>query len=119
MSAQDLLDEDFWKSVAKDLKDDAEDFWKENKDDLLKTAKEEALSFFRALKSGQPMDAKYAIASRWMREDRKSWKAYTKGTLDELNGLAARRARIIEAIMKLSTRAAQTVGSAALKALGV
>ncbi len=119
MSVKDLLDEDFWKEVAQDLKDEAEEFWKENKADLLDTAKEEAISFFRALKSGQPMDAKFAIASRWMREDRKSWKAYTAGTLAELNGIATRRARMIEAIMQLSTRAAQTVGKAALKALGI
>ena len=119
MSAKDLVGKEFWSSVAQALKGDALSWWKEHESEIVETAREEAKQVFTWLKRGDTSEAKYVIAMHMMQDDREAWKAYRDGTTDKLTGIAKRRAAMMDALEALGKAAAETIGKAAMGALGI
>jgi len=105
-----------WEKVGKELGGVAKAWWTENKDDLIELGREEAQEIFDDLRRARTTDAKLAIARRMTREE---WKAYRDGTTARLQGIAANRARIMDALAELGSRAAEKIGKAALDAIGL
>lgn len=116
MSAGDLITEDFWVGVANGLKGLGARWWEENKDHLVGLAKDEAAEIFAALKRGDTFDAKQELVARMTPEE---WRAYRDGTTAQLQGIARRRADLLDALEDLGRRAAKLVGAAATGALGI
>lgn len=48
---------------------------------------------------------------------REEWRHYRDRTTDQLEGVAARRARLLDALGELGARAARAIGKAALAAI--
>lgn len=116
MPLGDLFTPELWKSVADGLRGVAGRWWDENKDDLVALTKEEVEDVLRALKRGDTRSAKIEIAQRMSREE---WVSYRDGTTDQLHGIAARRAAILEALEDLGRRVARLIGGAAADAIGL
>lgn len=115
MSVEDLFTKEMWSSVAKEIGGVAGRWWEENRDDLIALTNEEAKDILRSLKKGDTLGAKMEIAARMSRAE---WVAYRDSTTDQLHGIAARRAAILEALEDLGRRAAKVIGVAAAGALG-
>jgi ferric-dicitrate binding protein FerR (iron transport regulator) len=94
-------------------------WWTEYEELLVGMAEEEARDLFNALRSGDTAEAKGEIAAQWIREDRDSWRAYRDGTTTQLEGIARRRADLIEALEDLGKRTAKLIGRAAAGVLGI
>jgi hypothetical protein len=119
VSLEDLFTRDLWASVADGLRGDAKRWWADHQDDLVELSEAEVKQMLAALQDGDTVEAKQKIALHWARHDREAWEAYRDGTTKELRGIAARRARIMEALEDLSERAARTLGRIARGALGI
>lgn len=119
MSVADLFGRDLWEKVGNGLRGDAGRWWEAHQDDLLELGEDEVKQLLKTLQDGDTVEAKQQIALRWAREDRETWVAYRDGTTQELKGIAARRARIMEALEDLGERAARTLGRIARGALGL
>jgi hypothetical protein len=104
----------FWQLVADDLRGVALAWWRENHDDLVELAKDEAAEIFADLKAGRVLEAKLSIVAHMSREE---WRAYRDGTTDQLEGIAQRRARLLDALAELGLRAAEAIGRVALAAI--
>lgn len=115
MSVDDLFTRDLWETIGKDLGGVAGRWWDENRDDLVALSKEEATEILRALRDGDTLGAKLEIAARMSPQE---FRAYRKGTTDQLMGIARRRAAMLEALGDLGKRAAMLIGAAAAGALG-
>ena len=119
MSVGDLFTRDLWELVGEELHGDALRWWAKHQEDLLELGADEVQDMLRALSDGDTLEAKKQIALHWARVDRPAWEAYRDGTTKELAGIAARRARIMEALEDLGQRAARTLGHIAGAALGL
>lgn len=114
MSADELLGRTFWRDTANELRGVGLAWWEENRNDLVQLTREEAEDVFEDLQRGRTADAKLSMVARMSREE---WKAYRDGTTDRLEGIAQRRARLLDALSELGVKAAQAIGNAALGAL--
>ena len=116
MSLQDLFTREMWEAVGKELRGTAGTWWEENRDELESLAQEEVQAIASALRKGNTTDAKLAIAGRMSPED---FIAYTKGTTAALQGVARRRAELMDALEDLGIRSAKVVGKAIRTAAGL
>lgn len=116
MSADELLGKPFWRDVANDLRGIGLAWWEANRNDLVQLSREEAEDVFEDLRRGRTVDAKLSLVARMSRDE---WKAYRDGTTQRLEGIAQRRARLLDALGELGSRAAEAIGKAAMGALGV
>lgn len=114
-----VFDRKMWQAVAKGLRGMGERWWEENRDDLVDLTREEAEDMLRAFRDGDTVAAKMAIVTRLYADDRGAWEAYRDSTTAHLQGIAARRVRIMEALGDIGTRAARVIGQAAAAALGL
>ena len=113
MSAKDLLNKDAWLDIFDALNGTAKDWWAEYEDDLQSLAGAEAKAVAAALKRGRVDEAKLLIAGSMDPDD---FGAYVKGTTAQLQGIAYRRARLMEALEDLGIRSAKVIGEAVLRA---
>lgn len=116
MSLQDLFTKQLWKSVGEDLRGDALDWWSQNEKALVGIAKDELAGVMEALRKGDTVQAKLEVAARMTPDE---WRAYRDGTTKRLSAIATRRAALMSALMEIGTRAAKSVGRAALETLGL
>jgi hypothetical protein len=110
----DRLGDKIWLKIADDLRGVGLAWWRENQDDLVELAQDEAREIFADLKAGRTVDAKLALVASMSREE---WRHYRDRTTDQLEGVAARRARLLDALGELGARAARAIGKAALAAI--
>lgn len=118
MSASDLFTRDTWALIGQGLRGVAERWWDDNQALLVGLAKDEVRDLVAGLRTGDTSSAKAEIAARWIREDRESWVAYRDGTTATLQGLARRRADLIEALEELGRRSARLIGTVGVGVLG-
>ncbi len=104
----------FWTHVGEGLKGVGLQWWRENRDSLAELGHEEAQEIFEELKAGRTSDAKLAIVSHMSRDE---WKAYRNKTTQTLEGVASRRAKLLEALGDLGSNVARKVGEIALSHL--
>lgn len=110
----DLFTKDHWRDVGQKLRFGAKRWWEAHRDELVDLGKDEARDIFRALKKGKTREAKLEIVSRMSPEE---WAAYRDGTTEQLQDIAARRARLLAALEELGWLAARIIGKSALAAL--
>ncbi|HUT76100.1 MAG TPA: hypothetical protein VM285_00345 [Polyangia bacterium] len=110
----DRLGDTLWLKIADDLRGVGLAWWRDNQDDLVELGQDEAAELFADLKAGRTVEAKMVLVARMSREE---WRHYRDRTTDQLEGLAARRARLLDALGELGARAAQAIGKAALAAI--
>lgn len=108
-AVEELFGEDLWKRIASKLKGGALSWWQVHKDDLVELSREEAAEIFDALKTGDTLTAKMEIVGHM---SRKEWIEYRRATSDALQGIAARRHRLLRAIEVLAINTAKILGSA-------
>lgn len=108
------LGDRFWNEVKGKLGGVALAWWQENRDDLAELGEELGREIFADLKAGRTFEAKLAIVANMTPDE---WRAYKKGTLESLEGIARRRAALFEALGHLGSKAAEAIGKAALAAL--
>jgi hypothetical protein len=119
VSVGDLFTRDTWAEIGKGLRGVGERWWEDNEALLVGLAEDEARDLLNALRSGDPAAAKLEIASRWIADDRASWRAYRDGTTAQLEGLARRRADLMDALEDLGRRSARLIGMAAIAVIGL
>lgn len=107
---------DDWLGVAVDLRGMASRWWEENEEAVLGLAKDELADVMLALRKGDTVEAKLAVAAHM---DRETWAAYRDGTTSTLQGIAKRRAALFEALEDLGRRTAKIVAEAVLDVLGI
>lgn len=106
----------FLEDVAGELRGDAKAWWETHGDDLAALGQEDAQEILESLRAGRTVDAKLALVSNMSRAE---WKAYRDGTTATLEGIAQRRAKMLDALAELGVRIAETIGRVALAALGL
>lgn len=111
-----LLGDQLWRDIGSDLHGVGLAWWRENEGELVELAQDEAQEIFEDLKSGRTYEAKLSLVARMTRNE---WKAYRDGTTDQLEGIARRRAKLLDALGELGARAAKAIGNAALSRLGL
>lgn len=111
-----LFDEDTWKGVGEQLSGASKEWWTDNRDGLTELAVDEAKDLFAALKKGDTISAKMEIVARMSPDE---WKAYRDGTTENLRGIAARRAKLLDAVEDLSRKLAKAIGKTVFAALGL
>lgn len=104
---------EIWDQVADNLKGTALSWWQVHKDDLIEMGKEEAKDVFEALRRGDTFQAKLEVVGQM---SRKEWLAYRHSTSGELQGIAARRHRLLRAIETIAIATAKTIGNAVASA---
>jgi hypothetical protein len=107
---------DFWKGVANDLRGVAFKWWEDNREDLIALGKDEVTDIALALRKGDIVQAKLEIAAYMTRAE---WVMYRDGTTAELQGIAARRAALLDALEDLGMRAATLIGKVVVGKLGL
>lgn len=110
----DRLGDLFWNDAKSRLRGVGLEWWKENRESLAQLGREEADEIFQELRAGRTDEAKLAIVSHMSREE---WKAYMRKTTQALESVAARRAKLLDGLGDLGSKAAKSVGEAALAAM--
>lgn len=114
MRVSDLFTRAMWQDVGRDLRFVGARWWKDNEKALVGLTQAEVLDIAHALKAGNRVKAKLALAARMSPEE---WAAYRDGTTDALEGIAARRAAAIEAVKRIGWISARVIGKALLAVL--
>jgi hypothetical protein len=113
VSVTELFGRELWQKVGQDLKGESLRWWTEYQEDLVELGSTEVREMLLALQDGGTVEAKAKIALHWAKHDRASWTHYRDGTTKQLEGIAIRRARLLEALENLGERAAQVLGKIA------
>jgi hypothetical protein len=114
MSAEDLFTEDLWRSVLRDLRGSAAAWFQEHQETFSNLTRDEVLAIGHQLKAGDTTNAKLVLAGRMSSGELAD---YMRGTTASLEGIAARRAKALDAIEDLGRRAARLIGTAIVDTL--
>lgn len=104
-----------WRAVGRRLRFVGKRWWAEHREQLTGLAEDEARDLFAALARGDRRAAKLEMVARMTPEQ---WAAYRDGTTAELQGIADRRAQMLDALKELGWLAARAIGAAALQVVG-
>lgn len=111
MAVKNPLKEVDWAVIKGSLYRTAYRWWDDNKENLIYMGKEELAEVADALSRGDMLEAKLTLGREMTRDE---WQAYRDGTTSQLQGLARRRAALVDALEDLGVRTARTIGGAML-----
>jgi len=113
-AARDVISRDTWEQVAKGLRGAAKDWWSRHGEAIKDMAIEDLRDVSRRLADGDLAGASVEVAGK-MEPD--AWRAYRDGTTHRLQGIAAKRAKLLEILRDLGVRSAAVIGQMLAQAL--
>lgn len=113
-----LVTKELWADVLDRLERDAPreavQIWEESKDSVVGLLRGEIGDVAEYLADGDTRSAKASIAANMSLDE---WKAWRRRTLDQIQGVARRRAAFLDKLEQLPERLARLVGNAIKAAL--
>lgn len=114
MSVGDLFGDALWRGVGEDLRGESLRWWEKHRDTIVGLTRDEMQDLANSLKAGSTFNGKMAVVAHMSPEEFRAWE---QKALARLQGIAARRAAMLDALEDLGLRAAKTIGTAILGAL--
>ena len=114
MSLSDLFGDALWRGVGESLRGEASKWWGKHRDTIVGLTRDEMQDMANALKVGDRFTAKMAIVAHMSPEEFRAWE---RKTLGQLEGIAARRAAMLDALKDIPLRVLEVIGTAILGAL--